>query len=144
MGRLINADIVTAKLETLDEYYETQSKAPGIGAVSKASMFGRMCGVTQSKSIIDDTPTIEAYTREEVLWLMQNEYRRGWHHALNKALNESYSIHCEEGTFDVVQNETLMGLGMYMDSALGESCDSILQEVKAYGVTKCGEKHDSN
>lgn len=130
MGKLIDADILITKLKTLEEY--------------EVAMGGRRFGVTEAKYLVENTPTVESYTREEVLWLMQNEYRRGWHHALNKALNESYSIHCEEGTFDVVQNKTLMALGMYMDSALGESCDSILQKVKAYGVTKCGEKHDSN
>lgn len=43
-------------------------------------------------------------------------YNRGWHDALSKALNEAYSIHCEEGNFKVVQSETLIGLGMSRES----------------------------
>ena len=40
-----------------------------------------------------------------------NEYKQGWHDALSKALDEAYTIHSEEGSFQVVQVETLIGLG---------------------------------
>ena len=51
----------------------------------------------------------------------RNEYRRGWHDALGKALSESFKIHSDEGDFDVIQKETIIGLGLSMDSALGKS-----------------------
>lgn len=42
----------------------------------------------------------------------ERAYRRGWHDAIGKALDEAYNIHCEEGYFKVVQYETLLGVGM--------------------------------
>lgn len=40
------------------------------------------------------------------------EYRRGWHDAIGKALNEAYDIEVDGERFSVVQEETLLGLGM--------------------------------
>jgi len=51
----------------------------------------------------------------------KNEYKRGWHDALSKALDESYTIHSEEGIFQVVQAETLIGLGYAVDDPQAES-----------------------
>ena len=47
--------------------------------------------------------------------LLKNEYKRGWCDALSKALDEAYTIHSEEGSFQVVQIETLIGLGYAID-----------------------------
>ena len=44
----------------------------------------------------------------------KNEYKRGWHDALSKALDEAYTIHFEGDIFQVVQVETLIGLGYAM------------------------------
>lgn len=52
-------------------------------------------------------------------WIAKNEYRRGWHDAITKALSEMMKVHVENETFDMVQKETLIGLGLSMDSALG-------------------------
>ena len=56
----------------------------------------------------------------------KNEYLRGWHDALCKALNEKYSIHCEEGNFSVIQEETITGLGLSMNCALGKDVESYM------------------
>ena len=56
----------------------------------------------------------------EMKFAIRNEYLRGWHDALSKALKESYNIHCEEGDFRVVQEETLIGLGLSAESSLGK------------------------
>lgn len=58
--------------------------------------------------------------KEERGFLIRNEYRRGWHDALCKALKESYHVQCEGENFEVVQVETLKGLGMSMNCALGK------------------------
>ena len=58
--------------------------------------------------------------KDEREFLIQNEYCRGWHDALCKALKESYYIQCEDESFEVVQVETLKGLGMSMNCALGK------------------------
>ena len=43
------------------------------------------------------------------------EYRRGWHDAIGKALNEAYDIDVDGERFSVVQEETLLGLGMSVE-----------------------------
>ena len=52
-------------------------------------------------------------------WIAKNEYRRGWHDAITRALSEVLKIHVGNEIFDMVQKETLIGLGLSMDSALG-------------------------
>lgn len=44
----------------------------------------------------------------------ERDYSQGWHDAITKALNEAYTITSEDGSFKVVQTETLEGLGMSM------------------------------
>lgn len=63
---------------------------------------------------------------EDALRVAKNEYLRGWHNALRKALSEKYSIHCEEGNFSVIQEETITGLGLSMDCALGKDVESYM------------------
>ena len=53
---------------------------------------------------IDNAPTVEP----------ERDYSQGWHDAITKALNEAYTITTEDGSFKVVQTETLEGLGMSM------------------------------
>ena len=52
---------------------------------------------------------------KDLLEWSKNEYKRGWCDALSMALDESYTIHLEEGSFQVVQTETLIGLGYAID-----------------------------
>ena len=47
---------------------------------------------------------------------MTDEYKQGWHDAIGEALKEMYSIHTEDGTFKVIQEETLIGVGMAVPS----------------------------
>ena len=65
-------------------------------------------------------------SRADALRVAKNEYLRGWHNALCKALSEKYSIHCEEGNFSVIQEETITGLGLSMDCALGKDVESYM------------------
>lgn len=57
---------------------------------------------------------------KDLLGWSKNEYKRGWYDALSKALDEAYTIHSEEGSFRVVQAETLMGLGYAIDESESE------------------------
>ena len=50
----------------------------------------------------------------------KNEYRRGWHDAIGRALMEAYTIQTEDGCFDVVQKETLIGVGMSINPPDGD------------------------
>ncbi len=52
--------------------------------------------------------------------LKKNEYLKGWHDALTSALKESYSISTEDGTIKVIQQETIIGLGLSKDSPIHE------------------------
>ena len=58
---------------------------------------------------------------KDLLEWSKNEYKRGWCDALSKALDEAYTIHFEEGSFRVVQAETLIGLGYAIDDSQAES-----------------------
>ena len=46
---------------------------------------------------------------------INNDYKRGWHDALEKTLKETISIHAGVDCFDVVKTETLIGLEMSMN-----------------------------
>ena len=58
--------------------------------------------------------------------IAKNEYLRGWHDAICSALKEKYHIHCDEGDFTVIQEETLVGLGMSKDSPLSKSAEDFI------------------
>lgn len=56
----------------------------------------------------------------------ERDYSQGWHDAITKALNEAYTITSEDGSFKVVQTETLEGLGMSMpERPQGEKINEI-------------------
>ncbi len=75
-----------------------------------------------------ETPTgsDDCISRADALRVAKNEYLRGYHNALCKALSEKYSIHCEEGNFSVIQEETITGLGLSMNCALGKDVESYM------------------
>ena len=62
---------------------------------------------------------IEELHKPSRIWIAKNEYRRGWHDSITKALAETQKICIANETFEMVQKETLIGLGLSMDSALG-------------------------
>lgn len=76
--------------------------------------------------ILEQEPCEDCISRVDALRVAKNEYLRGWHNALCKALSEKYSIHCEEGNFSVIQEETIKGLGLSMNSALGKDVESYM------------------
>lgn len=65
-------------------------------------------------------PDVKDAIKDLLEW-SKNEYKRGWSDALSKALDEAYTIHSEEGSFRVVQIETLIGLGYAIDDSQAES-----------------------
>lgn len=66
----------------------------------------------------------------------ERDYRQGWHDAITKALNEAYTITSEDGSFKVVQTETLEGLGMSMPMPERPQGDLISREalLKAFEI----------
>lgn len=72
---------------------------------------------------------IDCISRTDALRVAKNEYLRGWHDALCKALSEKYSIHCEEGKFSVIQEETITGLGLSMNCAAGKDVKSYMSTI---------------
>lgn len=60
----------------------------------------------------------DCISRADALRVAKNEYLRGWHNALCKAL--------EEGNFSVIQEETITGLGLSMDCAVGKDVESYM------------------
>lgn len=71
-------------------------------------------------------PCEDCISRANALRVAKNEYLRGWHNALCKALSEKYSIHCEEGNLSVIQEETITGLELSMDCAVGKDVESYM------------------
>lgn len=67
-------------------------------------------------------PDVKDAIKDLIEW-SKNEYKRGWCDALSKALDEAHTIHSEEGSFQVVQTETLIGLGYAIDDSQAESED---------------------
>lgn len=65
-------------------------------------------------------PEVKDAIKDLLEW-SKNEYKRGWHDALEKAFDEAHTIHSEEGSFRVVQIETLMGLDSTIDDLQTES-----------------------
>lgn len=61
-------------------------------------------------------------------------YRSGWHDAIGKALKECYDIRCEEGHFRVIQEETLVGVGMSMEYV--EPCEDAVSRESAIKALK--------
>ena len=72
---------------------------------------------------------VDVISRIDALRVAKNEYLRGWYNALCKALDEEFSIHCEEGNFSVVQEETITGLGLSMDCSLGKDVESYMSTI---------------
>ena len=82
-----------------------------------------------SNKLENSTSSDDCISRADALRLAKNEYLRGWHDALSKALSEKYSIHCEEGIFSVIQEETIKGLGLSMDCALSKDVESYMSTI---------------
>lgn len=88
-------------------------------------------------TVSDKEPTtkndlgVDYISRADALRVAKNEYLRGWHNALCKALSEKYSIHCEEGNFSVIQEETITGLGLSMNCALGKDVESYMSTMSS-------------
>lgn len=78
---------------------------------------------------LEQEPCEDCISRVDALRVAKNEYLRGWHNALCKALSEKYSIHCEEGNFSVIQEETITGLGLSMDCAVGKDVESYISTI---------------
>lgn len=65
-------------------------------------------------------PDVKDAIKDLIEW-SKNEYKRGFCDALSKALKEMHDIHSEEGSFQVIQAETLIGLGYAIDEYAAES-----------------------
>jgi hypothetical protein len=85
--------------------------------------------------LLDQEPCEDCISRANALRVAKNEYLRGWHNALCKALSEKYSIHCEEGNFSVIQEETITGLGLSMDCAVGKDVESYMSALPSVTPT---------
>lgn len=88
------------------------------------------------RKALEKEPDEDSISRADALRVAKNEYLRGWHEALCKALSEKYSIHCEEGNFNVIQEETIIGLGLSMNCALGKDVESYMSAMPSV-TPKC-------
>lgn len=86
--------------------------------------------------LLNQEPCEDCVSKANALHIGKNEYLRGWHDALCKALSEKYSIHCEEGNFNVIQEETITGLGLSMDCAIGKDVESYISALPSVTPTR--------
>jgi hypothetical protein len=92
--------------------------------------------VAKWKDRLKQEPCEDCISRANALRVAKNEYLRGWHNALCKALSEKYSIHCEEGNFNVIQEETITGLGLSMNCALGKDVENYMSAMPSVKPTR--------
>lgn len=62
-------------------------------------------------------------------------YKQGWHDAITTALKETHSVHTEEGHFRVVQEETLIGVGMAYEQVSMEKTGRWIMPVQDDGMS---------
>lgn len=114
------------KAFTCEDAISRQAVIEGLASIAKAkaksdaqkSMMGR------TMFFVDQLPSVSTEKTDA--------YKQGWHDAICKALDEAYDIVIDGERFGVVQEETLIGLGMayeqpYVpdtnDGKMGESED---------------------
>lgn len=73
------------------------------------------------------------YRTDDVSTEKTDSYKQGWHDAIGKALDEAYDIVIDGERFGVVQEETLIGLGMAYEQPY----------VPEINVGKMGESEDA-
>lgn len=77
-------------------------------AIKQLSLDLKECGVERARIEY----SLNKLTSLRIESIERNQYLRGWHDAINEALKESVYIHSFDGTFKVIQAETLNGLGL--------------------------------
>jgi hypothetical protein len=91
------------------------SRADAIHAVSEALERAFVEHEDIANTLIGKLPTVTSQDLNCQAEWSKNEYKQGWCDALSMALKEAHTIHSEEGIFQVVQAETLIGLGYAID-----------------------------
>lgn len=64
----------------------------------------KFSAMSDIRALIADLPSVSTEKTDA--------YKQGWHDAITTALKETHSVHTEDGHFRVVQEETLIGVGM--------------------------------
>lgn len=111
-----------------DEYKELTNKIDCDNTDCNNCVNHKYCDY-ESNKLGNSTSSDDCISRANALRVAKNEYLRGWHNALCKALSEKYSIHCEEGDFSVIQEETITGLGLSMNCAVGKDVESYMSSI---------------
>ena len=134
-------DVTVRELKYIVEILETlRSERTQGDAISREALRKTICDMNfDFGNYYDHTDEIIDRVCEKidnVPPVPERDYSQGWHDAITKALNEAYTITTEDGSFKVVQTETLEGLGMSMPDKKGECCGSCY----LCDVADCGVK----
>ena len=87
-------------------------------AISRQAVLDGLASIAKAKAKSDAQKSMMGRTMFFVKQLPSvstektDAYKQGWHDAITTALKETHSVHTEEGHFRVVQEETLIGVGM--------------------------------
>jgi len=90
--------------------------------------------ITAIEQAFNGEPCEDAIHNEREQAYMQgyeDAYKKGWHDAIGKALDEAYDIVIDGERFSVVQEETLMGLGMAYEQASTEKTGRLIYDRNA-------------
>ena len=91
-------------------------------------MFLSLADRVEINSVLNELPSVSTEKTDA--------YKQGWYDAITTALKETHSVHTEEGHFRVVQEETLIGVGMayehvstektgrWIDTGSGQKCSN--------------------
>ena len=125
-----------ADIDAVNMVIETLGQEPSKDAVSREAAINTLTWLGKKRNELkkDTMQVLEAYISpngigfpdvkdaiKDLLEWSKNEYNRGWCDALSKVLKEAYTIHSEEGIFQVIQAETLIELGYAIDDPQAES-----------------------
>lgn len=75
-------------------------------AIRKA--FPSLADRVEINSVLNELPSVNIEEKTDA-------YKQGWHDAIMTALKETHNVYTEDGPFRVVQEETLIGVGMMME-----------------------------
>ena len=110
--------VSTGKPNKCEDAVSRQAVLDGLASIAKAkaksdaqkSMMGRTMFFVERLPSVSTGKTVA--------------YKQGWHDAIVTALKETHSVHTEGGNFRVVQEETLIGMGMAYEPQESEVQDA--------------------
>ena len=88
------------------------------------------------KNAVEQLPSVNVAEKTD-------DYKQGWHDAIEKALKEAYTIHHYGDIFRVVQEETLIGVGMAYEQVNAEKTGHWRDKDDKSAVCSCCNRNNT-